>query len=67
MGARRRAMDLRPFHLAFPVADIAAIELTGRDTAAGKSFETWIRKWVETRRASSTDAGGNRDAHPAHE
>ncbi len=29
-----------------PMADIAAIEVTGRDTAAGKSFETWVRKYV---------------------
>jgi hypothetical protein len=31
--------------------DVAAIEVTGRDTAAGKSFETWIRKYVEKKMA----------------
>ena len=28
------------------VGDIARIEFTGRDTAAGKSFETWMKKYV---------------------
>jgi hypothetical protein len=28
------------------VADIARIEFTGRDPAAGKSFETWMKKYV---------------------
>lgn len=27
-------------------ADITRLEFTGRDTAAGKSFETWMRKYV---------------------
>ena len=31
--------------------DIAVLEMTGRDTAAGKSFETWIRKYVEKKMA----------------
>ena len=28
-------------------ADIARVEFTGRDTAAGKSWETWVRKYVQ--------------------
>jgi hypothetical protein len=28
------------------VADIVRIEFTGRDTAAGRSFETWMKKYV---------------------
>jgi hypothetical protein len=32
-------------------ADIAALAFTGRDTAAGKSFEAWIRKYWEKRMA----------------
>ena len=28
-------------------ADISALAFTGRDTAAGKSFEAWIRKYWE--------------------
>ncbi len=31
--------------------DIAVLEVTGRDTAAGKSFETWVRKYVEKKMA----------------
>ena len=33
------------------LADIDAIEFTGKDTAAGKSFETWVRKYVEKKLA----------------
>lgn len=29
---------------------IARVEFTGRDTAAGKSFETWVKKYVEKKR-----------------
>ena len=34
-----------------PLHDVAAIELTGRDTAEGKSFETWVKKYVEKKLA----------------
>lgn len=30
-------------------ADIARVEFTGRDTAAGKSWEAWVRKYWEKR------------------
>lgn len=55
--------------VAVPGATIRGIELTGRDTAAGKSFETWIRKYVERKRAglaASIDCE-DLDAHPADE
>jgi hypothetical protein len=32
-------------------ADIARLEFTGRDTAAGKSWETWVRKYNEKKKA----------------
>src|SRR5258708_5682112 len=32
-------------------ADIARLEFTGRDTAAGKSFETWVKKYRERKAA----------------
>jgi hypothetical protein len=32
-------------------ADISALAFTGRDTAAGKSFEAWIRKYWERKAA----------------
>lgn len=31
--------------VAIPYADIAALAFSGRDTAAGKSFEAWVRKY----------------------
>jgi hypothetical protein len=31
--------------------DIARIEFSGRDTAAGKSFETWVKKYQEKKAA----------------
>jgi len=36
-------------------ADIARLEFTGRDTAAGKSWETWVRKYNEKKAAGETD------------
>lgn len=30
---------------------IARLEFTGRDTAAGKSFETWLKNYAEKKRA----------------
>lgn len=35
-------------------ADIGALAFTGRDTAAGKSWEAWVRKYWE-KKASGTD------------
>lgn len=40
--------------LSIPYADVAAIEFTGRDTAAGKSFETWMKKYVEKKLAGQS-------------
>lgn len=36
------------------LADIEAIDFTGRDTAAGKSFDTWVRKYVEKKLKGET-------------
>ena len=33
--------------LKVPYANIAALSFTGRDTAAGKSWEAWVRKYWE--------------------
>jgi hypothetical protein len=38
-----------------PYADIAALQFTGRDTAAGKTFEAWIKKYWEKKAAGETD------------
>lgn len=34
---------------AIPYSEIAAIVFTGRDTAAGKSYEAWVKKYWEKR------------------
>src|SRR5882724_9886593 len=36
-------------------SDIARLEFTGRDTAAGKSFETWTKKYQEKKAAGETN------------
>src|SRR6478672_11003765 len=41
--------------LAIPYADIAALAFTGRDTAAGKSFEAWVKKYWEKKAAGEKD------------
>ena len=37
----------RAGEITIAVADIERIDFSGRDTAAGKSFDTWIRKYLE--------------------
>jgi hypothetical protein len=36
-------------------ADIAALNFTGRDTAAGKTFDAWIKKYWEKKAAGETN------------
>lgn len=36
-------------------SDIAALAFTGRDTAAGKSWEAWVRKYWEKKTAGEGD------------
>ena len=38
-------------------ADIAALAFSGRDTAAGKSWEAWVRKYWEKKAAGEKDIG----------
>ncbi len=38
-----------------PCAEIAGLELDGRDPAAGKSWEAWVRKYWEKKAAGETD------------
>jgi len=35
-------------------SDIAALAFTGRDTAAGKSFEAWVKRYWEKKAAGET-------------
>jgi hypothetical protein len=41
--------------LTIPYSDIAALAFTGRDTAAGKSFEAWVRKYWEKKAAGEKE------------
>lgn len=44
--------------------DIAELRFTGRDTAAGKSFDTWMKKYVQKKLAGEA---ANIDADPLEE
>lgn len=37
--------------IAIPYSDVAALVFSGRDTAAGKSWEAWVRKYWEKKAA----------------
>lgn len=41
--------------LTVPYAEIAALHFSGRDTAAGKSFEAWVRKYWEKKAQGAKD------------
>ena len=41
--------------LAISYSDIAALAFTGRDTAAGKSWEAWMKKYAEKKAAGERD------------
>ena len=43
--------------IAVPYSEIAALNFSGRDTAAGKSFEAWVRKYWEKKMAGETNIG----------
>jgi len=43
--------------LSISYADIAALAFTGRDTAAGRGWEAWVRKYWEKRAAGEKDIG----------
>ncbi len=43
--------------LSIPYSDIARLSFSGRDTAAGKSWEAWVRKYWEKRAAGEKGIG----------
>ena len=47
----------RPEKLRIPYSDIAALAFTGKDTAAGKSFEAWVKKYREKKAAGEKNIG----------
>jgi hypothetical protein len=50
-----RLMPEQGGRLAIPYADIAGIAFSGRDTAAGKSYEAWVKKYWEKREKGETN------------
>ena len=43
--------------ISVPYSEIAGLAFTGRDTAAGKSFEAWVRKYWEKKAAGEKNIG----------
>jgi hypothetical protein len=41
--------------ISIPYSDIAALAFTGRDTAAGKSWEAWMKKYADKKAAGEKD------------
>ena len=41
--------------ISVPYSEIAAVAFTGRDTAAGKSWEAWMKKYAEKKAAGETN------------
>ena len=53
-GFSRRTRSRRS---AVRYSDIARLAFTGSDTAAGKSFETWVKKYQQKKAAGETNIG----------
>ena len=47
----------RPEKIAVRYSDVAALSFSGRDTAAGKSFAAWVKKYNAKRAAGEKDIG----------
>src|ERR1700679_3346524 len=43
--------------VSIPYSDVAALAFSGRDTAAGKSWEAWVKKYWEKKAAGEKDFG----------
>lgn len=37
--------------ISVPYSDVGSLQFTGRDTAAGKSWEAWMKKYIEKKMA----------------
>ena len=44
-----------PTKVSIPYSEIASLRFTGRDTAAGKSWEAWLKKYWEKKAAGETN------------
>jgi hypothetical protein len=51
----------QPGKLSVPYSDIASLAFTGRDTAAGKSFAAWVKKYNEKKAAGEKNIGIDSD------
>jgi hypothetical protein len=49
--------DGRPGKVSVRYSEIAALAFTGRDTAAGKSFAAWVKKYNEKKASGETNIG----------
>jgi hypothetical protein len=47
----------RPSKVSICYSDIAALAFTGKDSAAGKSFEAWVKKYNEKKARGEKDIG----------
>ena len=47
----------RPEKVKIAYSNIAALAFTGKDTAAGKSFAAWVKKYNEKKAAGETNIG----------
>lgn len=47
----------RPDKISVRYSDIAALAFTGKDTAAGKSFEAWVKKYKEKKARGEKNIG----------
>lgn len=47
----------RPDRIKIPYSEIAAVAFTGKDTAAGKSFAAWVKKYREKKAAGEQNIG----------
>ena len=47
----------RPEKIAIPYSDVAGLAFTGRDTAAGKSWAAWVKKYLEKKAAGEKNIG----------
>jgi hypothetical protein len=47
----------RPGRISVRYSDIAALAFTGKDTAAGKSFEAWVKKYNEKKARGEDNIG----------
>jgi hypothetical protein len=47
----------RPTKISILYSDVAALAFTGKDTAAGKSFEAWVKKYTEKKARGEKNIG----------